>query len=190
MPMNFMHRRICSSQDWARQVREQKLPWSLAGVELGEDLLEIGPGYGATTRVLVEMAPKVTAVEVDARSAEDLRGEFDGRARILHGDGSKMSLPDNDFSSVVCFTMLHHVPTRDMQDGIFAEALRVLRPGGVFAGSDSRLSLRFRMLHIGDTMNVVDPDELPERLRRAGFEDVEVTLKEGAFKFKARKPSR
>ncbi len=188
MPMNLMHRRICASQDWARQVREQKLPWSLAGVELGEDLLEIGPGYGATTRVLVDMAPNVTAVEVDAESAKDLQTEFDGRAKVLHGDGSRMSLPDNDFSSVVCFTMLHHVPTRQMQDGIFAEALRVLRPGGVFAGSDSRLSFRFRLLHIGDTMNVVDPDELPERLRLAGFEDVEVTPREGAFKFRATKP--
>jgi SAM-dependent methyltransferase len=188
MPMNFMHRRICSSQDWADNVRERSLPWALGGVDLGENLLEIGPGYGATTRVLVDLAPNVTAVEVDARSAADLRGEFGGRARILHGDGSKMSLPDNDFSSVVCFTMLHHVPTRQMQDGIFAEALRVLAPGGVFAGSDSRLSLRFRLLHIGDTMNVVDPDELPERLRRAGFSDVEVTLREGAFKFRAIKP--
>jgi len=191
--MNFMHRRICASQDWAKTVRERSLPWSLKDVELGEDLLEIGPGYGATTRVLVDLAPNVTAVEVDAKSAADLRGEFDGRARILHGDGSRMSLPDNDFNSVVCFTMLHHVPTRDMQDGIFAEAFRVLKPGGVFAGSDSRLSFRFRLLHIGDTMNVVDPDELPERLRRAGFEDVEVTLREGAFKFRATKsvaPSR
>jgi SAM-dependent methyltransferase len=188
MPMNLMHRRICASRDWARQVRERKLPWSLAGVDLGEHLLEIGPGFGATTRVLVEMAPNVTAVEVDADSARDLRAEFAGRATVLHGDGSRMSLPDNEFSSVVCFTMLHHVPTRQMQDGIFDEALRVLRPGGVFAGSDSRLSLRFRLLHIGDTMNVVDPDELPERLRRAGFEDVAVTVGEGAFKFRAAKP--
>jgi SAM-dependent methyltransferase len=185
MPMNLMHRRICASQDWAKQVREKKLPWSLAGVDLGADLLEIGPGFGATTRVLVDMAPNVTAVEVDEKSARDLRTEFDGKATILHGDGSRLSLPDNDFSSVVCFTMLHHVPTREMQDGIFAEAFRVLRPGGVFAGSDSRLSLRFRLLHIGDTMNVVDPDELPERLRKAGFEDVEVTVREGVFKFRA-----
>ena len=187
MPMNLLHRRICSSEDWARQVREHKLPWSLQDVDLGPDLLEIGPGYGATTRVLVDMAPNVTAVEVDERSALDLQREFDGKATVLHGDGSRMALPDKDFSSVVCFTMLHHVPTREMQDGIFAEAFRVLRPGGVFAGSDSRLSFRFRLLHIGDTMNVVEPEELPARLRKAGFEDVEVTLREGAFKFRASK---
>ncbi|HEY0500812.1 MAG TPA: class I SAM-dependent methyltransferase [Kutzneria sp.] len=188
MPMNFMHRRICASQDWAATVRERSLPWSLTGVELGPNLLEIGPGYGATTRVLLDLAPNVTAVEVDAASAEDLQREFDGKATVLHGDGSRMSLPDKEFSSVVCFTMLHHVPTRDRQDGIFAEAFRVLEPGGVFAGSDSRLSLRFRLLHIGDTMNVVDPDELPARLQKAGFEDVEVTLGERAFRFRAIKP--
>jgi SAM-dependent methyltransferase len=188
MPMNFMHRRICASQNWATAVRERSLPWSLTGVELGANLLEIGPGYGATTRVLVDLAPNVTAVEVDAKSARDLQREFDGNATVLHGDGSRMSLPDKEFSSVVCFTMLHHVPTRTMQDGIFDEAFRVLEPGGVFAGSDSRLSLRFRLLHIGDTMNVVDPAELPARLRRAGFEDVEVTLRERAFRFRAVKP--
>ena len=49
--MNFIHQRICSSDKWAARVREV-LPERLAGVELGPDVLEIGPGYGATTRVL------------------------------------------------------------------------------------------------------------------------------------------
>jgi hypothetical protein len=44
----------------------------------------------------------------------------------------------------------------------------------VFAGSDSQLSLRFRLLHLGDTMVVVDPATLPDRLARAGFQDVRV----------------
>lgn len=187
--MNLMHRRLCSSEDWAKQVREDKIPWSLDGIELGDNVLEIGPGFGATTRVLVTKVPRLTAVEVDEKSTEALRREFDGKARIVHGDGSEMPLPDNEFSSVVCFTMLHHVPSRQIQDRLFAEAFRVLRPGGVFAGADSRLNVRFRLLHIGDTMVVVDPDGLPDRLRAAGFEDVQVTLRRRAFKFRAGKPS-
>ena len=67
--------------------------------------------------------------------------------------------------------MLHHVPSRALQDALFAEACRVLRPGGVFRGVDSQPSLRFRMLHIGDTMVVVDPGTLPARLTAAGFDD-------------------
>jgi hypothetical protein len=70
--------------------------------------------------------------------------------------------------------MLHHVPTRQAQDDLFGEAFRVLAPGGVFAGSDSQLNFRFRMLHIGDTMNVVDATTLSDRLTTAGFTDIEI----------------
>lgn len=187
--MNLMHRRLCRSQRWAKRVREDRIPWALDGVELGDNLLEIGPGFGATTRVLVTWVPALTAVEVDRKSAATLQDEFHGKARIVHGDGSDMPLPDNEFSSVVCFTMLHHVPSARIQDRLFAEAFRVLRPGGVFAGADSRPSLRFRVLHIGDTMVVVNPDGLPDRLRAAGFQDVQVTARKGAFKFRAGRPA-
>lgn len=50
MAMNLLHRRLCSSQRWANSVRDGLLPWALADVELGSRTLEIGPGYGATTR--------------------------------------------------------------------------------------------------------------------------------------------
>jgi hypothetical protein len=72
--------------------------------------------------------------------------------------------------------MLHHVPTRQLQDAIFAEAARVLRPGGTYCGSDGQLNLRFRLLHIGDTMNVVDASTFPDRLEKAGFAQVDVQL--------------
>jgi hypothetical protein len=85
--------------------------------------------------------------------------------------------------------MLHHVPSKALQDNLFAETCRVLRPGGVFAGFDSQLSFRFRMLHIGDTMVVVDPRTFPDRLRAAGFTDVHVGHEpKSRVRFRARKP--
>lgn len=173
MGMNFMHRRLCSSGKWAAFVQDT-MPQRLAGYDLGDDLLEIGPGYGATTRALVRQAPRVTALEVDRGYADRLRDEMGGQATIVHGDGAEMPFGDDRFSSVVCFTMLHHVPTGEQQDAIFAEACRVLRPSGILRGTDSQLSLRFRMLHIGDTMNVLDPTILGDRLAKAGFTDVRV----------------
>src|SRR5690349_14525785 len=65
MPMNVLHQRRCSSAGWAKVVRDDLLPWALADVELGDQTLEIGPGYGATLRALVDRAGTVTAVEVD-----------------------------------------------------------------------------------------------------------------------------
>ena len=116
-----------------------------------------------------------------------LAEQHDG-VRIVHGSGTDMPLRDNGFSGVVCFTMLHHVPSPALQDELFAEAHRVLAPGGVFAGSDSQASVRFRLLHIGDTMVVVDPGTLPARLTAAGFDDdPEVALIDGRLRFTARK---
>jgi len=133
MAMNLLHQRRCSSVGWADMVRDELVPWALADVELGDQTLEIGPGYGATLRALVERAGAVTAVEVDKPMAERLDRLYGDRARVIHGDGSNTGLPDTSFASVVCFTMLHHVPTDRLQDQLFAEAFRVLRPGGVFA---------------------------------------------------------
>jgi ubiquinone/menaquinone biosynthesis C-methylase UbiE len=188
MPMNLVHRKLCSSALWAKAVAAE-MPRNIAGYDLGDSVLEIGPGYGATTRALARLVPRLTAVEIDETSAELLKREFDGRVRIVHGDGAAMPFEDNEFSSVVCFTMLHHVPTTALQDAIFAEAFRVLRPGGVLRAVDSLASVPFRLLHIGDTMNVLDPVSLWPRLQAAGFTDIKVKhVPKRIVKFSARKP--
>jgi SAM-dependent methyltransferase len=183
--MNWMHRRLCKSERWAEAVERSLLPWARDGVDLGAEVLEIGPGFGVTTEVLARRPGRVTALEVDRDSVGYLTDRFGGRVDVVHGDGARMPLPDNGFSAATCFTMLHHVPSPQLQDRLFAEARRVLRPGGVFAGMDSLPSLRFRLLHLGDTMVTVDPETLPDRLRAAGFTDVEVTVGTNRFRFRA-----
>ena len=57
--------------------------------------------------------------------------------------------PDGRFSAALSFTMLHHVPSAELQDRLFAEVARVLQPGGFLAGVDSLDSEDFRALHDG-----------------------------------------
>ena len=114
--MNLVHRKLCASAWWARQVGET-LPGWLEGLKLGDDVLEIGPGFGATTRVLVDRVPTLTSLEIDESSVQGLRAQFGERVEIVHGDGTAMPFPDGRFSAVVCFTMLHHVPSAQLQDG-------------------------------------------------------------------------
>lgn len=62
---------------------------------------------------------------------------------------------------MLCFTGLRHVPTPRLQDASFAEASRVLRRGGVLAGSDGVHSVPFRIAHFfGDTYNPASPDAI------------------------------
>ncbi|WP_437813920.1 class I SAM-dependent methyltransferase [Sorangium sp. So ce1078] len=186
--MNRLHRWLCSSRVWARGVARDYLPWALAGVDLGDEVLEIGPGYGATTRVLLERVRSLTALELDDELAGRLRDATGDRVRVVRGDGTQMPFEAASFTAVTCFTMLHHIPSAALQDRLFAEARRVLRPGGVFAGADSLPSLGFRLLHVRDTMVPVDPSTLPRRLAAAGFHDIEVATSPGrALKFRARR---
>jgi SAM-dependent methyltransferase len=185
--VNLAHRWLCSSQRW-KQTVAVRMPWMLEDVDLGANVLEVGPGYGATTDLLRGMVAHLTCIEVDGGLSEALRRRTLGpHVTILHEDATAMSLPSAAFDGAVCFTMLHHVPSAALQDRLLAEVARVLRPGGVFAGADSRYSLAFGLLHLFDTMVVVDPKTFPERLQAAGFEDVHVDLEPRAFRFRARR---
>ena len=64
--MNWFHRQVCRSRRWRRRLEAELLPWALQGVELGDDVLEIGPGPGVTTDLLLAPTRRLTALEVDA----------------------------------------------------------------------------------------------------------------------------
>jgi SAM-dependent methyltransferase len=173
--MNENHKQ-CGSDEWRAVVRESILPWALADIVLGDDVLEVGPGYGATTDVFAESVPKLTAVEIDTELASMLRARFANKSSVIivEGDATALDFPDGRFSGAASFTMLHHVPTAALQDRLFAEVGRVLRPNGVFALGDSLASEELRAHHQGDTYNPVDPDGLTDRLKTAGFAHAEV----------------
>jgi ubiquinone/menaquinone biosynthesis C-methylase UbiE len=186
--VNRIHNVICSSNSWARRVEQELLPWALEPVELGEEVLEFGPGFGATTRVLARRPARLTVLELEQRYCERLRTELGDSVAVIQGDATQMPFEDRRFSAVVCFTMLHHIPTRELQDRALAEAARVLRPGGVFAGTDSiGRGLKFKLIHIGDTLNLIDPQAFPGRLEHAGFNDARIDVTERSFRFRASK---
>ena len=187
--MNRLHRWYCHSDRWATAL-QTLMPWVLRDVAPGDDVLEIGPGPGLTTDSLRYWAPKLTAIEIDHVLANTLRARMTGtNVQVVTGDATVMPFGEGRFSSVVSFTMLHHVPSADQQDQVLAEVHRVLRPGGTFAGSDSTGSFVFRLAHLFDTMVMVDPDSFGTRLEAAGFVDADVLRAEGAFRFRATRPS-
>lgn len=180
--MNTIHRLLCRSGLWRRVLEEKMMPWVLDGEDMGTDLLEIGPGPGLTTDILRRRVPRLTAIEIDSRLAASLAARLDGGARVVRGDATAMPFRAGSFSAVISLTMLHHVPSVELQDKLFAEAWRVLRRGGRFVASDSRKSFTMTLLHAGGTMVLVDPETVGGRLERAGFREVRVECREHAFK--------
>jgi ubiquinone/menaquinone biosynthesis C-methylase UbiE len=173
--MNEAHE-ACGGAEWRAMMRDVILPWAMGEVDLGDDVIEVGPGYGATTDVLCEKAPRLTSVEIDEALARMLTERFAAKpnVEIVVGDATALGYPDGRFTGAACFTMLHHVPTIALQDRLFVEVARVLRPGAALVASDSLASDELAAHHEDDTYNPVDPDTLAARLEAAGFSEVEV----------------
>lgn len=177
--MNKAHE-ACGGNEWRALIRDVILPWAMGDVDLGDDVLEVGPGYGATTDVLCERVPMLTAVEIDEELATYLEDRFRPleHVRIVRGDATALEFGDDRFTGAACFTMLHHVPTAELQDKLLAEVARVLRPGAALVAGDSVASDDLEAHHVDDTYNPIDPSTLEDRLRGAGFADVKVQSNE------------
>ncbi len=183
--VNFNHDKLCGSPEWAAYIQDEVLPAVTAGVDLGQEMLEIGPGPGAATGWLRQRVRRLTALERDETAAAALAEKFPG-VEVTAGDATAMRYPDCSFDSVASFTMLHHVPTTAQQNQILAEALRVLRPGGVLVGSDSLPSDGLHAFHEGDTCHPIEPSTLLVRLQTLGFAAVMIAV-DDVLMFTARK---
>jgi SAM-dependent methyltransferase len=97
--MNRAHE-CCGSDEWRQMIRDVILPWAIGAHRLGDDVLEGGPGYGATTdaacftmlhhvgpaerqdRLFAEVArvlrPEAVLVAGDSLAGEPLQQMHDG----------------------------------------------------------------------------------------------------------------
>ena len=189
--MNFAHRHLCGSTAWFKTVRTAILPCVLDGVDLGFDVVEVGPGYGAATDWLGTRAGHLTCVEIDPALCGRLASRLsDLNLTILCEDATRMSLADSTCDGAVSLTMLHHLASPALQDQLLAEVARVLRPGGVFVGFDVVPGPLLRLLHAFDTMVVVDPSIFSRRLADAGFTDITIDVRPRGFRFRAHRRPR
>ena len=70
--MNRLHHWYCNRDAWKRHVREELAPPAIEGLDLGEDVLEIGPGFGPASELLAGRVPRLTALEIDTNLARSL----------------------------------------------------------------------------------------------------------------------
>jgi ubiquinone/menaquinone biosynthesis C-methylase UbiE len=187
--MNAFERFFCSSSFWRRLSERQLLPWIIADVPLGDQLLEIGSGYGAATSFLQSHVARVTSLEYDHNSI--LKGKSTSNratSALVCGDASRLPFAAQTFSSVLAILVLHHIKSAELQDQVFAACFRVLRTGGVFLAFDIPDAWFHRLAHIRSTFTPIDPATISTRLARVGFADTQTQTHKGAFRLTATRP--
>ena len=187
--MNENHAKLCPSPEWAAHIQDEVLPTLTRHADLGEEMLEIGPGPGAATEWLRHRVKRLTAVEIDEAAAAKLADRYaGGNVEVAVGNATELAYPDDSFDSAGSFTMLHHIPTAALQNKLLTEVLRVLRPGGVLVVSDSLASDGLHHFHSGDTYNPIEPGSVLTRLQTLGFGKITVMV-DWSLMFIAHKPA-
>lgn len=145
-------------------------------------VVDIGCGYGGTAILLhAEHGAEVTGITlspVQHAWAEQATRGVDG-VRFLLGDWLGNGLPDAAFDAAIAIESTEHMADKP---GVFAEAARVVRPGGrlavcawLAASGATRLQVRHLLQPIRDEGRLASLDDesrYVEWIRGAGFSDI------------------
>ncbi len=164
----------------------------------GKDVMDIGCGIGGIDAILLRDhgAATVTGIDIEeplvrrARERAERAGLAD-RMFIELVEPGPFPFADESFDAVFSKDSMIHIPDKP---ALFAEVLRVLRPGGIFlasdwmqsaAGPDSPEMATFvETSGLSFAMGITD--ELPGMLEAAGFRDIRVADRNAWYREEAR----
>jgi len=153
----------------------------LSGVSSGMAVLDAGSGIGGSARFLVDrFGCEVEAIDLSeefVRTAEELDQLVGLGVRIKHRVGTVVDLPYSAeaFDIVWSQNVTMNVPDKR---AMFAEAFRVLRPGGMYVmshigeGEDAAIDYPVPWAMTAETSFTTPPAEFLKLLRDVGFQNV------------------
>ena len=158
-------------------------PTALAELASGETVLDLGSGGGIDVLLSARrVGPTGKAYGLDmtdemlALARENQRKAGVDNVEFLKGEIEAIPLPDNSVDVIISNCVINLSADKDR---VFAEAFRVLKPGGRFAVSDVVVrgdvpaALRRSVeLWIGCVAGALEEDEYRGKLGKAGFEAV------------------
>ena len=160
-------------------------PTALAELKPGETVLDLGSGGGIDVLLSAKrVGPTGKAYGLDmtdemlALARENQRKAGVENVEFLKGEIEAIPLPDRSVDVIISNCVINLSADKDR---VFAEAFRVLRPGGRFAVSDvvvrGEVPAQIRRsieLWIGCVAGALEEEEYRAKLAKAGFEAIDL----------------
>lgn len=192
------HRLSDPQYEWGLKVLQKLQSFS---IPVNADILDAGCGSGRVTAELLKAFPKARVVAIDAsanmvQEARNTLASFSDRVAVEHLD--LLHLATQQAVDVVFSTAVFHW-IKD-HDALFANLFRALRPGGLllaqFGGGPNLKKLRERADKLRRLPEFASfftnwqrvweypgPELEAERLRKAGFDEIQTSLEEAPTTF-------
>jgi trans-aconitate 2-methyltransferase len=158
-------------------------------------VLDAGCGTGRDTELLLDLLPDVEVVAVDA--SRSMLDQLDrrlsrhrDRVEVIHSDLLRLLPLDEPVDAVVSVAAFHWIPDHTT---LFRNLAAVLRPGGQLVvdcgghGNVTRISAAAEEV-LGRSpaiWNFAGVEETEARLREAGYEEIEVALRDDPARLEA-----
>jgi ubiquinone/menaquinone biosynthesis C-methylase UbiE len=167
----------------------QRLVDAILARSLPKRVLDLGCGFGKTTKPLYETARDAEVIGIDLSApclkfaAQDAAKAQARNVRFLQRDAARTGLPDESVDVVTSTMLLHEMPPAHVR-ATLAEAYRVLAPGGImvhldFLPPDDEF---LAWLHFGHAkrnnepyMTTLAAMDVGGAIEAVGFRDVEIS---------------
>lgn len=134
------------------------------GTELaGTTVIDIGSASGVSAAILASYGANVVGIDISPdliAQAKAMWKDYGDRIEFMVGDAEKLEVPDESVDACFFGGVLHHFPERER---VYAEARRVLKPGGKFVAIEpNRLDVFERIeWAVADLRGKLAPSEYP-----------------------------
>jgi SAM-dependent methyltransferase len=129
----------------------------------GLSVADIGSASGVSAALFAARGAYVKGIEIAPElvtQAKELWSNYAERIDFMVGDAENLDLPDASLDAVFFGGVLHHIP---LLDQVYAEAYRVLKPGGKFVAIEPNRMDFMELIEWGvaDLRGKLTPNEYP-----------------------------